>query len=194
MGTLPKTGLVFMSIALAFAANPDKGFRPGAPDQYAHQANDGVTIGARRFDTMDATKPVFGKKADLNRYGVLPVLLVIQNDRKQSLDLQNLEVKLEAADSHSIIPLTASEVPFIAVPVNQPTMGPKSPLSRRHKNPLNVPEITTLAFAAKMLPAGDKASGFFYFRAASEPGMRLYVSGVYERPSGKELLYFEIPL
>ena len=194
MGTLPKTGLVFMSIALAFAANPDKGFRAGAPDQYAHQANDGVTIGARRFDTMDATKPVFGKKADLNRYGVLPVLLVIQNDRKQSLDLQNLEVKLEAADSHSIIPLTASEVPFIAVPVNQPTMGPKSPLSRRHKNPLNVPEITTLAFAAKMLPAGDKASGFFYFRAASEPGMRLYVSGVYERPSGKELLYFEIPL
>ena len=194
MGTLPKTGLVFMSIALAFAANPDQGFRPGAPDQYAHQANDGVTIGARRFDTMDATKPVFGKKADLNRYGVLPVLLVIQNDRKQSLDLQNLEVKLEAADSHSIIPLTASEVPFIAVPVNQPTMGPKSPLSRRHKNPLNVPEITPLAFAAKMLPAGDKASGFFYFRAASEPGMRLYVSGVYERPSGKELLYFEIPL
>lgn len=194
MGTLPKTGLVFMSIALAFAANPDKGFRPGAPDLYAHQANDGVTIGARRFDTMDATKPVFGKKADLNRYGVLPVLLVIQNDRKQSLDLQNLEVKLEAADSHSIIPLTASEVPFIAVPVNQPTMGPKSPLSRRHKNPLNVPEITTLAFAAKMLPAGDKASGFFYFRASSEPGMRLYVSGVYERPSGKELLYFEIPL
>jgi hypothetical protein len=45
-----------------------------------------------------------------------------------------------------------------------------------------------------MLPPGDKASGFFYFRAASEPGMRLYVSGIYERPSGKELLYFEIPL
>jgi len=194
MGTLPKTGLVFMSIALGFAAKPDKGFHPGPPDQYPHQSTDGVTIGARYFDTLDATKPIFGKQADLNRYGVLPVLVVIQNNRKQSLDLQNLEVKLEAADSHSIISLTASEVPFIAVPVNQPTMGRKSPLSRGHKNPLDVPEITTLAFAAKMLPAGDKASGFFYFRAASEPGMHLYVSGIYERPSGKELLYFEIPL
>jgi hypothetical protein len=194
MGTLPKTGLVFMSIALAFAAKPEKDFHPGPPDQYHHQANNGVTIGARYFDNLDATKPIFGKKADLNRYGVLPVLLVIQNDRKQSLDLQNLEVKLEGADSHSIIPLTASEVPFIAVPVNQPTIGRKSPLSRGHKNPLNVPEIVSRAFAARMLPAGDKASGFFYFRAASEPGMHLYVSGIYERPSGKELLYFEIPL
>jgi len=194
MGTLPKTGLVFMSIALAFAAKPDKGFHPGPPDQYPHQAADGVTIGARYFDTLDATEPIFGKKADLNRYGVLPVLVVIQNNRKQSLDLQNLEVKLEAADSHSIISLTASEVPFIGAPVNQPTLGRKSPLSRGHKNPLDIPEITTLAFAAKMLPAGDKASGFFYFRAASEPGMHLYVSGIYERPSGKELLYFEIPL
>jgi len=183
-----------MSIALAFAAKPEKDFHPGPPDQYHHQANNGVTIGARYFDSLDATKPIFGKKADLNRYGVLPVLLVIQNDRKQSLDLQNLEVKLEGADSHSIIPLTASEVPFIAVPVNQPTIGRKSPLSRGHKNPLNVPEIVSRAFAARMLPAGDKASGFFYFRAASEPGMHLYVSGIYERPSGKELLYFEIPL
>ena len=47
------------------------------------------------------TKPVFGKKADLVRYGILPVLLVVQNDRKQSLDLQDIEVHLEASDGRA---------------------------------------------------------------------------------------------
>jgi hypothetical protein len=194
MGTLSSTGLVLLSIAFTFAAKDEKTFRPGPPDQYAHQANGGVTIGARPFDNFDATKPVFGKKADLNRYGILPVLIVIQNDRKQTLDLQSLDVKLEGSDSRSVIPLTPSEVPFVAISPEQPQLGPKSPLSRGHKNPLNVPEIVSWAFSAKMLPPGDKASGFYYFRATPEPGMHLYVSGIYERPSGQEILYFEIPL
>ena len=51
------------------------------------------------------TKPVFGKKADLVRYGILPVLLVIENQRKEALDLQNIEVQLETSDGRHVIAL-----------------------------------------------------------------------------------------
>ncbi len=181
-------------IAIGFAPlRGDQAFRPGPPDQYPHQSNGNVIVGAREFTSSEMTKPVFGKKADLIRYGVLPVLIVIENDRKQSLDLHNIEVKLETSDGRNVIPLDPQELPFIVVPHQRPQMG-KSPLSRPKKNPLDVPEIAEWAFSAKMLPAGGKASGFFYFRAESEQGMRIYVSGMVERPSGKEVLYFDIPL
>jgi len=186
---------VLSSISLLAAAfvplTAEQSFRPGPPDQYPHQSNGGITIGAQAFDSFSMTKPVFGKKADLVRYGILPVLLVVQNDRKQSLDLQDIEVHLEASDGRHVIPLSPQEVPFVAIGSQRP-IG-QSPLSRNKKNPLDVPEITQWAFSAKMLPAGEKASGFFYFQAQIEQGMRMYISGIVERPSGKQALYFEIP-
>jgi hypothetical protein len=45
-----------------------------------------------------------------------------------------------------------------------------------------------------MLPPGDSASGFFYFEARSEPSDKLYVNGMREARSGKEIMYFEFPL
>ena len=37
-------------------------------------------------------------------------------------------------------------------------------------------------------------NGFVYFQARPEPGASLYVTGLEEASSGKELIYFEIPL
>ena len=48
------------------------------------------------------------------------------------------------------------------------------------------------AFAAKMIPPGQPASGFFYFRARYRRGAFLYVNGV--REGNKELFFSEIPL
>lgn len=170
----------------------DQSFRPGPADQYPHQRNGDVTVGAQLFDSLEMTKPVFGKKADLVRYGILPVLLVIDNQQKETLDLQNIEVQLETSDGRHVIALDPQEVPFVATG-QQSSPGRNSRLSRNKKNPLDVPEITQWAFSAKMLPGGQKASGFFYFRAQMEQGMKMYVSGMVERPSGKQVLYFEIP-
>jgi len=170
----------------------EQSFRPGPADQYPHQSNGDVTVGAQVFDSLAMTKPVFGKKADLVRYGILPVLLVIENQRKEALDLQNIEVQLETSDGRHVIALDPQEVPFVA-DGQQRAPGGKSPLSRNKKNPLDVPEISQWAFSAKMLPGGQKASGFFYFRAQMEQGMKMYISGMVERPSGKQVLYFEIP-
>jgi len=52
----------------------------------------------------------------------------------------------------------------------------------------------TRAFAAKMLPPGDSASGFFYFEARPEVGDKIYLNGLRDARSGEEILYFEFPL
>lgn len=178
---------------MLLAASSDSGFKPGPPEHYAHQASEHVVIGAKPFDSYDLTKPVFGKKADLNRYGILPVLLVIQNDRDETVDLVDLQVKLESERGGSVASLNPNEVAFISMPPKRPEMAP-SRLPHSHKNPLNAPELYERAFTARMLPAGEQASGFFYFQANAQPGLRLYISGLVERPSGKQMLYFEIPL
>jgi hypothetical protein len=193
MRTLAKSALALLSISLTMAAL-DKGFKAGTPDQYSHQENGKVLIGSKAFDTDELTGPVFGKKADLNRYGILPILVVIRNNRGQTLDLNGLEVKLTARGSHSVAPLEPQEVAAIAIPAKEPKMS-KSPLPRRpKKNPLSGLEIVEHSFSARMLPAGEEASGFFYFRTRPQPGMQLLIDGIFERPSGKEILYFEIPL
>jgi hypothetical protein len=45
-----------------------------------------------------------------------------------------------------------------------------------------------------MLPPGDSTSGFFYFEAQSEVGDSIYLSGMKDARTGKEILYFEFPL
>lgn len=196
---IPSTRLVISSITLvalggAIAASTDREFRPGGATEYAHQSAEKVTVGAKAFNTEDLTAEVFGKKVDLLRYGVLPVLVVIENKRDKALDLRDLEVSLVAADGRHASSVNPEDIPFLArhgrrpPPVQTPIPLPKK------GNPLNSPEIVTRAFSVKMLPPGDSANGFFYFEARSEAGDKLYLNGLRDARSGQEMLYFEFPL
>lgn len=195
---IPRTRFVISSIALAMAVAgtraEDKPFRAGSASGYAHQTSDQVTIGAKSYDTEELTAEVFGKKTDLLKYGILPVLVVIENNRKKTLDLRNLEVNLVAADGRHAGPVSPENIPFLGKRAKTPTINPlPNPLPRK-KNSLNAPQIVERAFAAKMLPAGDSTSGFFYFEAKPEPGDKLYLNGLRDTPSGQEILYFEFGL
>ena len=81
-----------------------------------------------------------------------------------------------------------------ANPPSRPAIRTGPIAGRPKKNPLDAWEIEGRAFAAKMLPPGNTASGFFYFQTDLEPGSTIYLSGLTEAESGKQLLYFEIPL
>src|ERR1700682_6306034 len=88
------TGLV-ASISVARALDKDKNekFDPGPAAAFAtKQSNDGVTIAAEAYETDALTHKAFGK---LNPYmhGVLPVLVVIQNDSKDAIKLTNMRVE-----------------------------------------------------------------------------------------------------
>jgi hypothetical protein len=183
-----------LAAAVVSTSAENKAFRAGAASDYAHQTSEQVTVGAKSYDTQELTAEAFGKKADLLKYGVLPVLVVIENKRKKTLDLRNLEVNLVAADGRHAGPVSPENIPFLGKRAKTPTMNPIPNTLPKKKNPLNAPQIVERAFAAKMLPAGDSTSGFFYFEAKPEPGDKLYLNGLRDTPSGQEILYFEFGL
>ena len=114
------TRFLLLSIALAAAlllgapGSDDKPFQPGKAGDYAHQLSEQVLVGAKAFDNADLTTEAFGKKADLLKYGVLPVLVVIENKRDKSINLQDLEVSLVAADGRHVAATSPDDIQFIA--------------------------------------------------------------------------------
>jgi len=186
-----------MSIAAAFAADKETDkfeVRPAA-DYRARQTNAKVTIAVQVFVSDDDARLPFGKNNPY-KYGVLPVLVVIQNDSAQAVSLEQMKVEYVTAYHSRIFTTPARDVRFVNGPqkpnVNIGPTGPK--LGKQKKNPLAEWEIEGRAFAAKMLPPGQSASGFFYFQTGFMRSSNLQVSGLKDAKSGEELFYFEIPL
>ena len=180
---------------LALPSSSDKPFQAGPAKDYAHQSSGEVTVGAKSYDNEQLTTEAFRKKTDLLRYGVLPVLVVIENKREKALDLRDIEVSLVAADGRHAEPVSPENVPFLASHVKPPSVKPYPPIPLpKKKNPLNTPEIVMRAFAAKVVPPGDSASGFFYFEARPEAGDKLYLNGVRDARTQEDIIYFEFPL
>ncbi len=182
--------------ATAVLASDDKPFRAGPPSEYAHQQSENVTVGAKPFTSEELINSAFGKKIEFSKYGVVPVLVVIENKRDKALDLRELAASLVAADGRHAKAVAPEDLPFLATTGKHPSQtGVRVPVPLpRKKNPLNNPEIATRAFSAKMLAPGDSASGFLYFEAQPEAGDKLYLDGMRDARSGQGLLYFEFPL
>lgn len=183
-----------MSIAAAFAADKEP-FKAAPASSYAHkQVNGGITIAAEPFTTPEELKTAFGK-LDPNRYGVLPVLVVIQNDTKETIRLDQL--KVEYVSPKVRVEATPSGDVRYARGVQRPSVyggpGPRVAI-RGKKNPLDAWEIDGRAFSAAMLPPGQSASGFYYFRTEPQPNASIYINGLSEAKTGKELFYFEVAL
>ncbi len=184
-----------MSIAVAFAADKTP-FKAAPAASYAHhQVNDKVTIGVEAFSTPDQMKAGFGKVNPYER-GVLPVLLVIQNDGDKAIRLDQLKAEYVGPGGNRVEATPAKDVRYLNG-AKKPTVipGPTGPVPvRLKKNPLDAWEIEGRAFAAQMLPAGNTASGFVYFQTGLHSTATIYVSGLVEAGTGKEIIYFEIPL
>jgi hypothetical protein len=183
------------SISTAPALDKEKKFSPPPLTSInTKTTNDGVTVAAFAYTTDEQAKPAFGK---LNPYehGVLPVLMVIQNDTQRAIRLDRMTVEYIDRNRERIENTPASEVPYAKGP-RKPNIGPGPipGINIKKKNPLAAEEIEMRAWAAKMLPPGEMAYGFVYFRTGHRPGAKLYVTGMQEAGSGKELFYFEVPL
>jgi hypothetical protein len=189
---------LFLSITAVLAADKEGGgFRAAPAASYEHkQTNAPITIAVDAYNTPEKEKTAFGK-LDLYSYGVLPVLLVIQNDGDKAYRLDNLRLEYIGPDGNHVEATPAKDVRYLNGP-NRPVFVPGPPklppITRGKKNPLNAWEVEGRAFVAQMLAPGQSASGFVYFQTGLQHGATVYVSGVSEAASGKELLYFEIPL
>jgi hypothetical protein len=195
-----KIRLVIASITLAAVlglASDEQPFRAKPASEYAHQTSEKVTVGAKTFNTEDLTAEAFGKKADLLKYGVLPVLVVIENHRDKAIDIQNMLVEIVATDGRHGQPISPNDVLHLGENNKKPPKLGSSPLPiplPKKKNPLNTPELIERAFSAKVVPANDSVSGFFYFEARPEEGDSVYLSGIRDAKSSKELMYYEFSL
>ena len=162
----------------------------------SHQTSEKVTIGAVPYETPEKAKTAFGK---LNpyQYGILPVLVVIQNDTGRALRLDRIRVDYVGPDGAHVDATPAQDVRYLRSPrkpnVVASPIPTGAPRISHKKNPLDAWEIEGRAFSAKMVPSGQSAGGFFYFQTGHRPGARLYVTGLVDASSGRELLYFEFP-
>lgn len=190
--------LLFVSITAAPAADNGKSklnIRPAVDYPY-RQTSEKVTIAAQPFLTDDEAQEAFGK---LNPYrlGVLPVLIVIQNDGPDAIRIDGMKTFYILPDRTRIEATPAQDVKYLQS-AKAPSLSPK-PLGgigqRKPKNPLAEWEIEGRAFAARMLPTGQSASGFVYFQnGIDSQAASIEISGLKDPVSGKELYYFEIPL
>jgi hypothetical protein len=181
--------------ALPASKNEPK-FTPGPAASYAsHQTSEKVTIGVAAYINDEENRPIFGKKNPYN-YGVLPILVVIQNDSGKTIRVEQLQAAVVGRDGDRVEATPAKDVRFLTGPERpNVVLGPGGqPHIGKHKNPLDTWEIEGRAFTAQVLPPGQSASGFFYFQTGYRRGLSLYLSGLREADSGKELLYFEIPM
>jgi hypothetical protein len=171
-------------------------FSPGPASSYrTKQTNDRVTVAVVPYDTEDLAHMAFGK-LNPNQYGVLPVLVIIQNDTDQALKLEHLDAEYAGIDGRQVEATPADEVQTLGGtdrPNIQTTTNPL-PKLHKHKNPLDVWEIDGRSFAAKLLPPHEEAHGFFYFQTTHRPGSKFYLSGIKVAATGQDIIYFEIPL
>ncbi len=169
-------------------------FTPPTVEQMEKQTISEVTIAAQAFDTEALCKPPFGK-ANPNKYGVLPVWVVVKNNSKKSVKLDGAMFQYHDLNRNKIEATPANEVRFANSP-KRPRMSP-SPLPfplPKGKNPLEAFEIEGRSFTAKMLPPGESAQGFVYFQTDHRGGEKLYVTGLRDAATGDELFFFEVPL
>ena len=189
--------ILLTSVAVALAADKDKPaieINPAASYPF-HQTSQGVTIAAVPYDTADLAKSAFGK-LNPNEKGILPMLVVVDNPTGSVIRLDRLKVEYVAPGGVRVLSTPAQDLRYLRG-AKEPKMTP-GPVGGIHvsrdKNPFNEWEIEGRAFAAKMVPPNDRASGFFYFQTGRRGNASLYLSGLVDAKSGQELFYFEIPL
>lgn len=183
---------------LGLAADDKSAFHAKPAQDYPHKlTSESVTIAAQPFETDEEAKEAFGK-VNPWRYGALPVLIVIQNNGKDTINFDRMLAVYDLPDGQHVEATPAAELKYLRgakKPSGVPTPIGGIAISRAPKNPLAEWEIEGRAFSAKVLPAGQSASGFVYFQVPqTSAAANLQISGIRNAATGKDLFYFDIPL
>ena len=182
---------------MGLAADKETPFKADPAASYAsHQSNAQITIGVDAYVTIDKVKLAFGK-LNPNQFGILPVLVVIQNDSGKAIRLDRLKAEYLGPNHDRVEATPAKDVRYLNPPQRPGAIdgpGGRVKVLKSKKNPLDEWEVEGRALTAPMLPPGQSVSGFFYFQAGMQHTATIYLSGLYEAGTGKEIFYFELPL
>src|SRR5271165_6840973 len=138
-----------------------------------------------------------------NQEGILAVLLVISNDGDQPITLKDMRAQLVTARRTKMEALEVDDV-FRRVAHIQGSSNPRpvGPImlpggNKNKKAQQQYDEIMRAHFAAEAVEPHSTRSGFLFFdvQNVQQPvaGAHIYLTGVRDN-TGKELLYFEVPV
>ncbi len=190
-----------LSIAMAFAVNKKVEFRvtPTELANHPHRVTaEEVSIAVTPYIDSDRAKPLFGGKANPYDEGVLPVLLMIRNESKQTISLRNMRVEFVGPNRQNLEAVPPGDVPYLRGPgagkiQSSPIPGGTGRMKTK-KLVFQAQDFIERGFAAKMLPPGEFAWGFFYFQTGMGRGSKILIHGLSQAATGKELFFFEAPL
>src|SRR5690348_10521024 len=108
---------LFMSIAAAFAADKEHAaFQPPPAASFAQKQTSGrLTVGAEPYVSGEKLKAAFGKLVPY-QYGVLPVLVAMQNDSDSTIRLENLRVEYVGPNGDRVEATPAKDVRYAVGP------------------------------------------------------------------------------
>ena len=178
-------------------------YRAQPAAEYSQKQSQGaVTVAVKAFDDEVVSKQIFGK-AEPNKHGVLPVLLVIGNHGEHVIKLENLTVRyVPRPGAEGVEALRGADLATYNPKGYQPRQrkipGVGTTRAKVKKGPLARPEVADREWAAPLVPPGVDESGFFFFHVGETPDpvseASIYITGLYDMNAGQELFYFEIPL
>lgn len=187
--------LALCGVAAAAFLLAQSTFKHGPASSYPSVQTIGkLKIAAVRYESDTDTKQAFGK-VNPNEYGILPVLLIFENTGEQTLLLDRMKVAYQYP-GNEVLPMAASDLPYL-MGVKRPGAGPKYPMPiplPKKKNPLSAIELQTRAFGAKSIIKNDSASGFFYFETRYRKSAVIYITGIREAITNKEVFFAEVPM
>src|SRR5579884_312773 len=111
------TRLVVMTGVALVCAHADKKkdderFAPAPASSYqTKQTIEGVTVAAVPYNTEELAHAAFGK-TDPNKYGILPVLVIIQNDTDKALNLREMTARYQRADDRQVEATPAQDLQY----------------------------------------------------------------------------------
>src|ERR1035437_2718149 len=108
-----KSLALLLSIPTGFAADRETPFKAAPAASYAsHQSNAQITIGVDPYVTLDKVKLAFGK-LEPYQFGILPVLVVIQNDSDKAIRLDRLKVEYVGPNHYRVEATPARDVRYL---------------------------------------------------------------------------------
>jgi hypothetical protein len=195
MNLARKTLIVCLGAGCAAFLLAQTAFKPAPAAAYPGKMKVGnLIIAAVKYESDEETRQAFGK-VNPNEYGVLPVLLLLENTGEPTLLLDRMRVSYMVG-SRQAEPMPPADLPYLIAP-KRPYMGPKVPVPvplPQKKNPMGAIELQTRAFGAKTLLKGESASGFFYFQVRHRNDAVIFVTGIREAVTNKELFFAEVPI
>jgi hypothetical protein len=160
-----------------------------------------LVMAADPYDTKEKAR-IFTLPYD--ERGILPIYVVITNERSQPVSLTGMQVQLVTSRNDKISPADEDDLYRRFADVNhRPDRPSRIPLPLPRRTPRSsipaagIDEMKRAPFHVRAVEPGATQAGFLFFDVSgiSDPltGAHLYVTGVRDA-SGKELMFFDIAM